>query len=70
LLNTLIYDVEFPDGNIKKYAANIIAENELANYDSEGHYSNFMSCIGGHKCDGSAMKPGDAYTKTKSRHMN
>jgi len=26
LLNTLIYDVEFPDGNIKKYAANIIAE--------------------------------------------
>ena len=26
ILNTLIYDVEFPDGNIKKYPANVIAE--------------------------------------------
>ncbi len=26
LLNTLVYDVEFPDGAVKKYAANIIAE--------------------------------------------
>ena len=25
ILNTLIYDVEFPDGNIKKYPANVIA---------------------------------------------
>ena len=26
-LNTIIYDVEFPDGEIKEYAANVIAEN-------------------------------------------
>ena len=26
ILNTLIYDVEFPKGNIKKYSANVIAE--------------------------------------------
>ena len=45
LLNTLIYDFEFPDGNIKKYGANIIAENILVNCDSEGHYLNLMSCI-------------------------
>ena len=25
LLNTLVYDVEFPDGDVKKYAANLIA---------------------------------------------
>ena len=37
LLNTLIYDFEFPDVNIKKYEDNIIAENILVNYDSEGH---------------------------------
>ena len=43
LLNTLMYDVEFPDGNIKKYAANIIAENILVNCDSEGHYSSQIS---------------------------
>ena len=29
ILKTLIYDVEFPDGNIKKYSANVIAENVL-----------------------------------------
>ena len=28
-LNTLVYDVEFPDGAVKQYAANVIAENVL-----------------------------------------
>ena len=28
-LNTLVYDVEFPDGMIKQYAGNVIAENIL-----------------------------------------
>ena len=37
ILNTLIYDVEFPGGNIKKYSANVIAENVLVNFDSEGY---------------------------------
>ena len=27
MLNTLMYDVEFPDGATKPYAANIIADN-------------------------------------------
>ena len=69
LLNTLMYDVEFPDGNIKKYAANIIAENVLVNCDSEGHYSNLMSCIIDHKSDGSALKDEDGYIKTKSGQL-
>ena len=30
LLNTLLYDVEFPDGVVRRYAANMIAENVLA----------------------------------------
>ena len=66
LLNTLMYDVEFPDGNIKKYAANIIAENILVNCDSEGHYSSLMSCIIDHKCDGSAVKMDGKYIKSKN----
>jgi len=37
LINKLMCDVKFPDGNIKKYAANIIDENVLENCDSEGH---------------------------------
>ena len=27
ILNTIVYDVEFPDGAVKQYAANVIAEN-------------------------------------------
>lgn len=69
LLNTLMYDVEFPDGNIKKYAANIIAENILVNCDSEGHYSSQMSCIVDHKCDGTAVKMEDKFIKSKNGQM-
>ena len=28
-MNSVVYDVEFPDGQLKEYAANTIAENML-----------------------------------------
>ena len=34
-LNTIIYEVEFPDGQVKDYAANVIAENMLTQVDSD-----------------------------------
>ena len=37
ILNSIIYDVEFPDGHIKEYAANILAENMLSQVDVDGH---------------------------------
>ena len=69
LLNTLIYDVEFPDGNIKKDAANIIAENVLVDCDSEDHYSSQMSCILDHKYDWTAEKMKDKFIKSKNGQM-
>ena len=36
--DTREYDVEFIDGSIEKYAANIIAENIFAQVDDEGRY--------------------------------
>ena len=36
LLNALIYDVEFPDEVVRRYAANMIAENVLAQCDADG----------------------------------
>ena len=30
MLNTMIYNVEFPDGQVKEYSTNIIAENMLS----------------------------------------
>ena len=39
MLNTLMYDVDFPDGATKPYAANIIADNIHNSVDSDGHRS-------------------------------
>ena len=39
MLNTLMYDVEFPDGATKPYASNMVADN-INNYvNSDGHLS-------------------------------
>jgi hypothetical protein len=35
-LNLMIYEVEFPDGQLKEYAANVIVENMLTQVDSDG----------------------------------
>ena len=69
ILNTKIYDVEFLDGNIKKYLANFIAENVLVNCDSEGYYSSMMACILDHKRDGSALRMNEKYIKSKNGQM-
>ena len=45
ILNTLLYDVEFPDGTIKPYAANVIAENIYEQVDDEGRYSHMFDSI-------------------------
>ena len=36
-LNSIIYEVQLPDGQIKEYSANLIAENILGQVDDEGY---------------------------------
>jgi hypothetical protein len=48
-LNTLVYDVEFPDGSVKEYAANIIAENLYSQVDENGHSYTLLDNILDHK---------------------
>ena len=33
MLNSFLYDVEFPDGQVKEYSANMLAENMLTRVD-------------------------------------
>ena len=47
-LNSIIYDVEFPDRQVKEYAANIIAENMLTQVDSDGMSTTLMEAIVDH----------------------
>ena len=44
-LKSIIYDVEFADGQVKKYTANIIAENMLTQVDSDGISTTLMEAI-------------------------
>ena len=44
-LNSIMYDVEFPDGQVKEYAPNIIAENMLTQVDSDGMSTSLMEAI-------------------------
>ena len=65
LLNTLVCDVKFPDGDVNKYVANLIAENVPSQVDPNGYYTNTMEAILDHKCDGTAVRMPDKFFKTK-----
>ena len=52
-LNSMIYDVEFPDGHIKEYYANMIAKNMLTQIDSKGMSKTLMELIADFKKDNS-----------------
>ena len=60
-----MYDIEFPDGDVKKYSANIIAENLLAQVDPEGFHTNDLEAILDHKRNGTAVPMSVKYFKTK-----
>jgi len=67
LLNSIIYDVEFPDGQVKEYAANILAENMLSQVDSDGHHRLLMEGIVDHRRDAAKAVPmEDKYLTTRT----
>ena len=48
--NTIVYDVEFPDGSIKEYAASILAENVVEQVDKENiEYALFDNILDHHE---------------------
>jgi hypothetical protein len=65
-LNSMIYEVEFPDGQCKEYAANIIAENMLTQVDSDGYSITMMEGIVDYKRDNAvAVDKSDMYVVTR-----
>lgn len=65
-LNSMIYDVEFSDGQVKEYAANIIAENMLTQVDSDGFSLTMMDGIIDYKRDDDvAISKKDMYIVTR-----
>ena len=65
-LNTLTCDIEFPDGEIREYSANVIAENIYAQVDDEGHSVQILDAIVNCRKDSSAFEKADMRVHTKS----
>ena len=66
-LNTITYDIEFPDGQVKEYGANSIAENLLTQVDLDGYSLSLMDSIIDHQRDPSQAIPmEDKHITTKS----
>ena len=56
LLDTRLYEVEFPDGTTKAVSANLIAENLLSQVDEEGRsYSILREIVDQHRTNGYAL---------------
>ena len=64
-LKTLVYDVEFPDGALKQYSGNVIAENLLSQVDQSGYHTQHLRRILAHKRLDGAVSKEDGYFTTK-----
>jgi hypothetical protein len=56
-LNSMIYEVEFPDGQVKEYAANVIAENMLTQVDEDGFSLTMLDAIIDYRKDEAVAVP-------------
>jgi hypothetical protein len=67
IMNSIVYEVEFPDEELKEYAANILSEIMLSQVDHEGHNSMLMRDIIDYKRDEAMAVPiEDKYLTTRS----
>jgi hypothetical protein len=68
ILNSIIYEVEFPDGQVKEYTANVIAENMLTQVDSDGYLTTILKDIIDYRKDEAVAVPkADKYVYTSGR---
>ena len=65
ILNTLVYDVEFPDGDVREYRANIIVENTYAQVDADRFAHTLVDHNSDYRKDGNAIDKADSYVVTK-----
>ena len=61
LLDSRVYEVQFPDGHTEEFAANTIAENIYSQVDEEGNQYILLKEITDHRKDGSAIAIDDKW---------
>jgi hypothetical protein len=62
ILDTWAYQVEFDDGELAAYSANVIAENMYAQCDEHGNQYRLMDELINHRTDDTAVKFADRFT--------
>ena len=68
MLDTRMYAVEFNDGEVLEYAANVIAENLYSTVNDEGHRHVSLDSIVDHKSD-QALSKDDAFIELKGKRI-
>ena len=66
LFDTREYVVEFTDGSIENYFANVIAENMYAQIDDEGRQYQLLDEIADHRSDGTALRVENGFTVSRN----
>ena len=69
ILDTQVYDVQFPDGKMETYAANVRAENIYSQLDNEGNRFLLLEEIMDHRRDGSAVHADNKYITHNGRKI-
>jgi hypothetical protein len=68
MLNSIVYEVEFPNGQVKEYAANVITENMLTQAGSDGYSTTILKAtIDYQKDETVAVSKADQYIHISSR---
>ena len=70
--NSVLYEVEFDDGQVREYSANVIAESMLAQIDLDGFTLKLMEGVVDHKVDHAlAISKADkwVYNRHGRRHL-
>ena len=65
VLNTMLYDVKFPDGSIKPYSENLITENILMQTDGDRIHHQLLEGILDHSKNKQAIEKKDKYFVSK-----
>jgi hypothetical protein len=71
ILDSRVLEVQFNDGVVKEFAANVIAEHIYSQVDNEGRRHLILDEIIDHRKDGSAVAPDDLYVTDRNgnQHM-
>ena len=66
ILDTRVFDVQFPDGSISQYTTNMIIQNTFSQVDDDGYRYQLLDHIVNHRSDNTAIKCGNEWVVSKN----